>query len=187
MSRKVGEEIFPHLDLVVNFFLKKNNARLKGEGNHVSKKNKNHRRPPRMPQFEDFADADQAFLAAMDELDYVPVKDHKKSEVNRSAASPRVVERVIDLHGLTLVQALAMVDAAISAVRAENRAIVELTIITGKGRHSGADGGVLVREVHSHVVDRYQSLIESIDESPAKLLIAGLPWRGHFKVRFRRS
>ncbi len=156
----------------------------------MAKKNKSSRKPPRIVAFEDFASADQVFLDAMDLLEEFPVKKEAEDHIERQGPRTRrrdtYVERTIDLHGLTLSQAVAMVDAVIGALQAEHQhRPLQLTIITGKGRHSGADGGVLVKEVHRHVVMRYGPLITHIDESPANVTVAGIPWRGHFKVMLR--
>jgi DNA-nicking Smr family endonuclease len=88
----------------------------------------------------------------------------------------------IDLHGLTLAEALAQVDIQIRYCFEQGHSSIEALIITGKGLHSGSEGGILAKEVHRHISSKYRNTILKIEESPAAALINGIPVRGHFCV-----
>lgn len=89
----------------------------------------------------------------------------------------------IDLHGMTVDEAQRAVDAVIARLPRGQEA--RLRIITGKGLHSGPEGGVLGRDIHYHVATRYRSAIVRLDESPADVRLGGVPIRGHFDVTLR--
>lgn len=148
------------------------------------------RRPPRLPSelAEDVAADDQLFREAMANLTNVPVKDaFRDPESLPRGARPSTKDRVIkiDLHRLTMAEAEARVDGVLKGLLAglhSAGASVRVQIITGKGRHSGDGGAVLAREVHRYVRQRYAGHIISIEDSPADLVVGGLPIRGHFHV-----
>jgi DNA-nicking Smr family endonuclease len=144
--------------------------------------------------FEIGEDADQAFIDAMKELDpsQIPGKDHLKDEDEKSrrpAATPRSKpgqpEFSIDLHGYTLSEAKDVVGSRLSQLIASQGGIIHIRIVTGKGRHSGREGSVLAREVHTYVVQRFQKFIQRIDSAPADVVVGDLPIRGHFDVVLR--
>jgi len=101
----------------------------------------------------------------------------RQSSVTQDIAS-------IDLHGLTLVEAIRRVDQFINAKIRSARGVTRLRVITGKGSREGKTAGVLAEEIHHHVVQKYAMRIRRIDESPAKVLLGGRPIRGHFDVDF---
>ena len=88
----------------------------------------------------------------------------------------------IDLHGLTLVDALLQVDMQIRYCFSQGHLSIDALIITGKGLHSGKEGSILAREVHRHVSSKYRDTILQIEGSPASALVNGIPVRGHFRV-----
>ncbi len=88
----------------------------------------------------------------------------------------------IDLHGLTLAESLAQVDLQFRYCFDLGYTSIEALIITGKGLHSGSEGGVLAREVHRHIAKKYRNSILQIEESPAAITLNGIPFRGHFRV-----
>lgn len=91
---------------------------------------------------------------------------------------------VVDLHGLTLDEAVVVVDRAIAGLLVMKAGSKKLRIITGKGRHSPGGSGLLVTEVYRHVVARWSAALKTIDSPPDRDLINGLPVRGHFDVEF---
>lgn len=93
----------------------------------------------------------------------------------------------IDLHGFTLDQAIFQVDKKIRDLLITGPRIFMLTVITGKGRHSGIEGGVLAREIHNYIRQTFAKNLLNIEESPADLMIDGLPIRGHFLATFRKN
>lgn len=99
----------------------------------------------------------------------------------RKKRGAAVVE--VDLHGMTVEQAQRAVDSAIA--RLPRGQEIKLRVITGKGIHSGPEGGVLGRDIHYHVATRYRSAIVRLDESPADVRLGGVPIRGHFDVTLR--
>jgi DNA-nicking Smr family endonuclease len=146
-------------------------------------------------------DADQLFLESMESMDSAIVEKKKRRDeretfdggISRGRGAGGVgggapAEREIDLHRMTLAEAIAAVDAAIAGELAQLRSAqhqVILKIITGKGLHSGQSGSVLPREVHRHVQLRYAVNIVMIEESPADVKLGGVPMRGHFRVTLR--
>ena len=93
----------------------------------------------------------------------------------------------LDLHRLTLTEAESAVDRFLGDLLNGKGGEVTVTIITGKGRHSGEGGGVLSKEIHNYVKRKFGRQIVAIEESPAKLVVGELPIRGHFKVVLRRD
>jgi DNA-nicking Smr family endonuclease len=145
-------------------------------------------------------DADRMFLESMESMDAAIVEKKKRRDERETfdggiararpagGGPPGPIERDVDLHRMTLAEAIAAVDAAIGGDLAQMRGAqqqVVLKIITGKGLHSGASGSVLAREVHRHVKTRYALHIVAIEESPAEVKLGGVPMRGHFKVTLR--
>ena len=91
----------------------------------------------------------------------------------------------IDLHGMSLSEALAELDAQIGHFLRQRTGNVTVKIITGKGLHSGPDGSVLPREVHRHFVERFRRYILTIEDSPHTVTISGIPIRGHFSAKLK--
>lgn len=139
---------------------------------------------------------DPLFMEAIEEISSHLIKAHKKSS-GLPQPSPQSVKKQkslppteVDLHGYLLRDALAKIDRAIAPLLKlpEGKKPPKgttLKIITGKGRHSGADGGVLIKEVYRHVASVYRHAIVKIDNPPAKDKLYGLPLRGFFLVSIR--
>jgi len=157
---------------------------------------------PRQPaiSFEDFAEADRVFQESLSGLLYNPAPSDPSPQTGAGPTFPvspkkgqraekrrRVDHPVIDLHGLTLQQAKEYLDDRISRLLGAGSDVLSVKIVTGKGLHSGPGGGVLAREIHRHVAAVYGHLIVSIEDSPGDTVIRGLPLRGHFNLRIRRS
>ncbi|MCX6116392.1 MAG: Smr/MutS family protein [Proteobacteria bacterium] len=107
----------------------------------------------------------------------------KKANEKKPGGKNRLKDFVtIDLHGLTLQDALSVVDARLTLSGSYSGIAQRFRIITGKGLHSHAGIAVLASEVHRYVLTRYKSRIISIDESPGDVRIGGIPLRGHFDV-----
>ena len=146
--------------------------------------------------FEISAEADQAFLDAMDGLDpsKIPGKEEQSDEDlmrgalsggARAKAKSNSPDYTVDLHGYTLSEANDIVGNKISEILVSKAGIVTLRIITGKGHHSGAGGSVLAKDVHSYVQARFRKSIERMDSAPADVIVGNLPIRGHFDVVLR--
>lgn len=90
--------------------------------------------------------------------------------------------RTIDLHGLTLSQAKQTIFDAFSLFMKGHEKTVKFTIVTGRGRHSGQDGPVLVLEMYAHVRQIFGPYIEKIDDDPAASMISGISLRGDFSL-----
>jgi DNA-nicking Smr family endonuclease len=176
----------------------------------VGRKNKNSRggglgdggEKPRV-DIDVSADADQQFLEAMareagplvdkdQQLDAARALEDaaqraKSSGVGGGAGEAGGGGKTVDLHGCSLAEAQDKVDNAFSTIfKTLGSTPVVLTIVTGKGRHSGPGGAVLPREIHSYVRSRYKPYIVRIEDSPADVVIGDLPVRGHFRVWFAR-
>ena len=128
-------------------------------------------------------DADQLFREAIERDDFV---DAVTAEP-QSLVSPKPVKgsrrESWDLHGMQLQEAKDYLVAQYE--RAQNsKGVLEVTVITGKGRHSEA-GGVLVRHIYDFVVEAFASHTQAIDSDPNDSQLGGLPLRGHFNVTLR--
>lgn len=168
----------------------------------MGRKNKNSRgeggKPPKV-DVEISPEADQLFLDAMAQ-ESGPVVDKDKQLDLAKAAEDAALRakssgaggdgasgRSVDLHGCTLAEAQDRVDHAFSTLfQTLASTPVVLTIVTGKGRHSGPGGAVLPREIHSYVRSRYRPYIVRIEDSPADVVLGDLPVRGHFRVWFAK-
>jgi hypothetical protein len=147
-------------------------------------------------------DAEEIFLKSLENMDPRAAKQKLRDEAlsrpspgkggasdpSSSTPSPGkgMRDHSLDLHRMTLVEAEAAVDRFLAPLLTGRGGEVTVTIVTGKGRHSGEGGGVLAKEIHGYVRRRYGAQIVAIEESPADLKVGGLPLRGHFKVVFAR-
>jgi DNA-nicking Smr family endonuclease len=155
---------------------------------------KDGRKPPRLQTviMEDEELSRDLFLHAMAELEGKDLPD--KDAAWEKAATERLGGRSdkkssnpsIDLHGLTLDQAKDYVSLRLDSLLDELSGQTTVTIITGKGKHSGPGGSVLAKEIHRFVRLRYESHIVYLEESPADLVVGQFPLRGHFRVSLRR-
>lgn len=116
----------------------------------------------------------------IEKLDVQEIRN-KEIEVAVQAQKNAKIRKVrIDLHGLTVEQALSKLGKLIDQ-QLQKTGKFELMVITGKGiRSSGRP--VLAREAWDFVTSRYMSQIERIEDSPAEVLLGGIPIRGHFNV-----
>jgi DNA-nicking Smr family endonuclease len=121
-------------------------------------------------------------------LEFFDAADARKddSEQNKQKNSGRTGDKSlisIDLHGMTLSEAQDHVYRVMSRHLGESpRSELRFRIITGKGVHSGHGGGILAKEMHAYVSQRFSSMIIKIDSSPHEVAVSGLPIRGHFDV-----
>lgn len=136
-------------------------------------------------RFELEPDSDRIFQDSMRRWD-ADMPDDDDFEEIRPPARVKSGPVEIDLHRMTLNEAIWRVDAEIDDAVASGHQTT-FKIITGKGLHSGPSGGVLAREIHRHIAERYARHIQAIDESPADVTIGGVPLRGHFVVTIRKS
>ena len=131
--------------------------------------------------------ADELFANAIDE-DWKP-HEHQDSNFEQVKKSSKgkssKVERRVDLHGKTVAEARSVVGSLIEDLRMRYTGLVTLKVITGKGLHSKQGVGVLGREIHDYVSNKYVHNIVEIDDSPCDVLVHGVPIRGHFKVIFK--
>lgn len=141
-------------------------------------------------RFELEPDAESIFESYL-ENDTFEIKeidgDGKRSfpKARKSAGECRWSE--IDLHGFTAQAAKEALDSVIKEWRASQFHELKLKIITGKGLHSADGKAVLSVEVFRHVTKRYRGLIHKVDEAPHKVVVGGVPIRGHFNVHFRKK
>jgi DNA-nicking Smr family endonuclease len=142
--------------------------------------------PPKGIRFELEEDAEELFRAHLSQ--FKPErKDDEGSLVperpsGRRKAKPDLI--TIDLHGYLLDEAQSLVEAELDALLLDG-GLIEVKIITGKGRHSQSGGGILAREIHRFVEQRYRAEIQKIEASPDEVRLQGLPIRGHFHVTLR--
>ena len=152
------------------------------------------RKPPRLRSvvMEDEEESRSLFLDAMAALDgkKLPDKDAAWAKASPARSEGRSDKKSsnpsIDLHGLTLDQAKDYVSLRLDAILDDLSGQTTVTIITGKGKHSGPGGSVLAKEIHRFVRLRYEAQIVYLEESPADLVVGQFPLRGHFRVSLRR-
>lgn len=145
--------------------------------------------PTAKVSFDMEPDADAIFLESLDSMDV------RKAQRDDDDFPPQATAKrssggsshELDLHRMTVSEATRAVDHKVAEILAglAKGAEVTLKIITGKGLHSGPGGGVLARDVHDYVKNRYALQIVHIEESPAKATLGGVPLRGHFNVKLR--
>jgi DNA-nicking Smr family endonuclease len=143
-----------------------------------SKKSKSTFRLPETTEAEDFAN----LLA---EAEWAP--DKAEDTAPKSKASTKegsVRDLALDLHGLSLPEAIAKVDMQLNDM-IRLKGPKKLRIITGKGRHSSGGTGTLIHGVYDHVARSWSKHLESIDTPPGNDLIQGLPLRGHFDLKLK--
>lgn len=142
---------------------------------------------------EDEETSRDLFLNAMAELEGKAL--HDKDAAWQKANGERMAGRSdkkssnlsIDLHGLTLEEAKDFICLRLEALLDESSSLFTVTIITGKGKHSGPGGSVLAKEIHRFVRQRFDAQITYIEESPSDLIVGQFPLRGHFRVSLRRT
>ena len=114
----------------------------------------------------------EMFLKAMADLAAVHDKDRRNEDngplrpvmkrlPRKSGLSP---EDELDLHGLTVEEALNQLAGFVSRAFAHNHRTV--SVVTGKGLHSKGGVGVLKLAVEQWIVSRGKRCIESYDEAP---------------------
>jgi DNA-nicking Smr family endonuclease len=133
-------------------------------------------------------DADTIFEDFLDNMGDIDKIDHSTPEPQKISAKKRSTNtrsESIDLHGLTLAQAVSKVDRMIAEILFSLKGTVTIKIITGKGIHSGSDGAVLPDGVWNHVRSTWAKNISQLEESPSSVKVAGLPIRGHFAVTLK--
>jgi DNA-nicking Smr family endonuclease len=119
----------------------------------------------------------------------VNISELKEGDHHHHHPAPKPVRRVapgfrLDLHGFTLAEAKSEARRFIGEQLAKNFGRFSVTIITGRGLHSGLSGGVLVREIYHFIQSTFRANIVKIDASPAESTLDGLPLRGYFLVHF---
>ena len=128
----------------------------------------------------------ELFLEAFERLNKVPSKDRVLDEIENMHRTTKGAKqsgpKVLDLHHCTVPEARGRVDGMLANIVANLKAPVTVQIITGKGRHSGAGGAVLAREIHQYVKVKYADYIVTLEDSPADMVVGELPIRGHFHV-----
>jgi len=111
------------------------------------------------------------FLAAMETLETVPVKDElpqPQSEAFRKLKSARVKqprwEECLDLHGKTAEEAVTLLAGFVARSFARN--IKTVVVVTGKGKHSQGGVAVLKPLVENWIVQKGKRYIASYAEAP---------------------
>ena len=97
-----------------------------------------------------------------------------RSKRRASKGKSSEIKESIDLHGMTVIEAQSAVSQKIYSMRERYTGIVNLVIVTGKGLHSGRGGGVLSREIHDYVSNKFINEIISIDDSPCDVQLYGV-------------
>lgn len=135
-------------------------------------------------------DAEEIFLQALNNFDASAIdkEEFSKSDLSHLKTAKKNQRRKkisVDLHGLTLSEAQNRLAKLLDTLLAGPRSEVEVMVITGKGRHSRAGGGVLAKEVHAYVSRYFSKYITRIDSSPGDVLLEGVPIRGHFTMMLK--
>ena len=109
------------------------------------------------------------------------------SQSGRKSSSKEKRVYSVDLHGKTLEQAKSQIRRVFQDFIHEGgkRNKTTVRVITGKGKNSGPDGGVLGAAIYAFVSHEFKNHIEMLDSSPEETIIGeGLPLRGHFDFIF---
>ena len=137
---------------------------------------------------EEAAKIMEEYLSADDFRDAVSKDISNADSKTRSATKKKAAfgkAMKVDLHSLNVRQAKAQLDRLFNSTQFENPT-KDFQIVTGKGRHSGPGGGILIKEIYYYVATHYKTRVQKIDSDPSKDLINGLPLRGFFYVRISR-
>ncbi len=125
----------------------------------------------------------QAFLDAIESIDEKAISEAKElgpePSPNRSAPI-RTIK--VDLHRQTVSEAK---QSIFEVIRKNSGSTVVLEIVTGKGRHSGSEGGVLFKEIYQFVSEQLSKYIVEIDDPPEQGMFRGMPLRGKFNVKLK--
>jgi DNA-nicking Smr family endonuclease len=142
-------------------------------------------------RFEIEPDAEAIFLQHLESIDADIVAERGSAEVEEKAPNSRKNLKKakdpsfeVDLHGFTVAQAKEEIKRVIADV-ALSQGVFTFRVITGKGKHSGPEGGVLSGAIHQFVLDYYREQVVRIDEAPSKITLGGLPFRGYFDVSLK--
>ena len=140
-------------------------------------------------QFADLAESDPDLAQGREIMESFLANDappQKKEDLpsKHSKNQQKAIKKNIkcDLHGLTVAEAKSQVEQLVSSLEQTT----QLQIITGKGRHSGPEGGILIKEIYHFVKTKYQHRTEKIDHDPSQDLLNGLPIKGYFHVTLKR-
>ncbi|MBF0440952.1 MAG: Smr/MutS family protein [Oligoflexales bacterium] len=136
-------------------------------------------------KFELEDNAEELLLSHLENENIKPKDEIESVKKSLKGNRAEVVHIEIDLHGQTLDEAKRKVDRLFQKLLEKKGTLFEILIITGKGRHSSTEGGVLPGHIYNHTLRKYKDYVVCIDESPEQLKIDGLPIRGHFKVRIK--
>ncbi len=131
-------------------------------------------------------DSQKIFEEAIKSTNWAQVaKEKEASEAVKKRKTPKkqMVEKTIDLHGYTVKESKALLTELIHKAISSEAKELKLKIITGKGLRSASEGGgVLAREIPLHIEVKWAKRILFIEDSPAKVLMGGVPLRGDFTV-----
>lgn len=128
----------------------------------------------------------EIFEEHIEQTNWKDVADHiKKKDQQIKAKKPKKnkeLSKVVDLHGYTVSEAQEKIDSIINEMLESEANLLHLTVITGKGSHSGERGAVLAEKIPLHLQKKWAKRIIYMEESPAKLVIHEKLIRGHFNV-----
>ena len=125
----------------------------------VSKKNKknNNLKDDSKLIIELEENAEELFASAI-EGDWKPYEHEDEffeQEKKSSKGKSSKLNRKIDLHGKTVSEAQRAVSNLMEELRQQYTGVVSLKVITGKGLHSKQGVGVLSREIHDYIANKY--------------------------------
>lgn len=152
-----------------------------------SKKNKIKKLQPKIT-FDLEDNAEQLLRAALDDVpDFIDKEEVDISVTKKRHASSKRTSSFyqLDLHGFTLAESQRKIDELFRQLISLQK--VRIRIITGKGRHSSDSQNLLARDVHAYVVQKYDSYIVEIEQSPDAVRLGSLPIRGHFEVVLKQK
>ena len=128
--------------------------------------------------------SEEIFEEYMQKLDFDKASDDIPQNLDHGTSHNKTSSCYeLDLHGLRLEEAISKTDELFYQKLNFHSSVFEIKVITGKGIHSGEKGSVLPREIHDHVKKIYKKNIIFLQESPAEVVIEGIPIRGHFTVK----
>lgn len=106
------------------------------------------------------------------------------SYVSQKNEIGRIYESKVDLHHLSVAESIQLLEHTIDPLL-KTYSRVCLQIITGRGRHSGADGPQIAPQAYQFISTHYRDQIIKIQDCPTTSMINNVAIRGYFTVELK--
>lgn len=131
----------------------------------------------------DHSDKNASLASLLNKEKFLPKPELPRRKPNQTKRKPVPFATEIDLHYLTVEEALKVLEQRIDDLLSRH-SHVQLKIITGRGRHS-TQGPKIAGHAHGFVTRKYSSNIVKIQESPDASMINNIALRGYFNVELK--